>query len=95
MKLKKIVTKADEKAFLEVPLVIYADIKEWIRPLDNDIIKVFNPDQNKFFRQGDAIRWILIDDDNNTIGRVAAFVNKRTAGKNPQPTGGMGFFRMH
>jgi len=92
MYIKEVSTKAEEQLFLEVPLLIYKDIKEWIRPLDQDINKVFDPSKNKFFRHGKAIRWLLMDDNENPIGRVAAFVNNRTAKKNPQPTGGMGFF---
>lgn len=81
-----------EKQFLEVPLSIYSDIPEWIRPLNVDIRKVFDPSKNKFFRHGKAIRWVLFGNSGEPIGRVAAFINNKTARKNPQPTGGMGFF---
>ncbi len=92
MDLKEVNSKALEKQFLEVPVRIYKDIPQWIRPLDDDIRKVFDPKRNKFFRHGKAVRWVLFDDSGMPIGRVAAFVNRKTAKKNPQPTGGMGFF---
>ena len=35
----------------------------------------------------------MLSDENQTIGRVAAFVNQKTVmTRNEQPTGGMGFF---
>jgi hypothetical protein len=81
------------KEFLLLPLNIYRDIPEWIRPLDVDIERVFDLKKNKAFRNGECIRWILRDDSSNTIGRVAAFINEKTRDKgNDQPTGGFGFF---
>ncbi len=78
--------------FLLLPVKLYKNDKSYIRPLDQDIEKVFDPDKNKLFRQGECIRWILIDNNRNTIGRVAAFIDHKSALKNEQPTGGMGFF---
>ncbi len=81
------------KEFLLLPLKIYKDIPEWIRPLDVDVELVFDLKKNKAFRNGECIRWILKDESGNTIGRVAAFVNEKTRDKgNDQPTGGLGFF---
>ncbi len=79
------------KAFLKLPLKIYKNYKSWIQPLNNDIEQVFDPKQNKFFRHGECNRWIL-QKDGQTIGRVAAFINRKTVNKDDQPTGGMGFF---
>lgn len=76
-----------------LPARIFKEEKNWIRPLDKDIEDVFDPNKNKFFRHGKIIRWILVNDQKETIGRVAAFVNNKTKNKgNDQPTGGMGFF---
>ncbi|MFA0962364.1 hypothetical protein AB9P05_11205 [Roseivirga sp. BDSF3-8] len=81
------------KEFLMLPVRLYKDEKNWIRPLDNDIEAVFDPAKNKNFRRGEATRWILRDAQGRTIGRVAAFFDKKSKNKgNDQPTGGMGFF---
>lgn len=80
------------RQFLELPLELYKNDPKWIRPLDKDIEAVFDPAKNKFWRHGRAIRWVLEDDNGKVIGRVAAFVNDRTAQGEDQPTGGMGFF---
>ncbi|MGK7397098.1 MAG: hypothetical protein ACNS62_21150 [Candidatus Cyclobacteriaceae bacterium M3_2C_046] len=80
------------KEFLMLPVRLYKNEKHWIRPLDNDVNNVFDPQKNKYFRHGEITRWILID-GSQTIGRVAAFINKKTVHKdNDQPTGGIGFF---
>ena len=93
MKIVEVTDKNTAREFLHLPLKIYKDEKYWIRPLDKDIESVFNPSKNKHFRHGECIRWILVDDTGNTIGRIAAFVNERTVNKgNDQPTGGCGFF---
>jgi GNAT superfamily N-acetyltransferase len=81
-----------QKQFLLLPVKLYAEDDNWIRPLDQDIENTFNPKKNKYFKHGEAIRWILQDSERQTIGRVAAFINHETANKEDQPTGGMGFF---
>jgi hypothetical protein len=79
--------------FLTLPIRLYKSEPNWIRPLDNDIETVFNPNKNKLFAHGECTRWILINDAGQTIGRVAAFIDQKTVNKgNDQPTGGMGFF---
>lgn len=79
--------------FLKFPVKLYSDSPHWVRPLDQDIETVFDSKKNKSFRNGKATRWLLEDDQGETIGRIAAFVNEKTAHKdNEQPTGGIGFF---
>lgn len=91
-KIIEVNTPQTKKEFLQFPVRLYKNEKNWIRPLDQDIESVFDPNKNKLFRHGDAIRWILKDEKNNTVGRIAAFYDKKSAAKNDQPTGGVGFF---
>jgi hypothetical protein len=92
--IQEVNTKKREKQFINLPVSLYKNEKNWIRPLDKDIQKTFDPKRNKYFRHGKAIRWILTETSTGkVIGRVAAFVDEKTANKkNEQPTGGMGFF---
>jgi hypothetical protein len=92
MKLIEITNRKTEKEFLNLPVRLYNGDPNWIRPLDRDIIKIFDPGQNKHFRHGEAIRWILVDDEGVTIGRVAAFYDKKISSTFEQPTGSLGFF---
>ena len=92
MILREVKSERDRRDFLLLPIEIYKDDKNWIRPLDKDIEEVFDPAKNKFFKHGEAIRWLLDDGNGKTIGRIAAFINTRTSKKEKQPTGGVGFF---
>lgn len=89
MQLIEVQTKSEIRAFLQVHRSLYKNDPHFISHLDQDVEKVFDPKQNKFFRFGEAIRWILKDDGGKVIGRVAAFVNKKG---NTEHKSGMGFF---
>jgi hypothetical protein len=92
MQIQEVVSNTDKQEFIEMPVSIYKDNKTYVRPIDTDIEKVFDPTKNKFFSHGECIRWILWNDEHTkVIGRVAAFINQRTV-KEDLPTGGMGFF---
>lgn len=92
MKLREVVTKKDAKRFLDVARIIYKGDKNWICPLDSDIEAIFSPEKNAYFNQGNAIRWILLDNSGRSLGRIAAFYNERKSRTFAQPTGGIGFF---
>lgn len=81
------------RLFHRLPFEIYKGNKAWIPHLKQDIEKIFDPRRNKLFKEGgQAIRWLLEDDAGRVVGRVAAFINPKTAYTFKQPTGGMGFF---
>lgn len=92
MRVLEVKDKYTEKEFIQVAVKLYKDEKNWIRPLDKDIKAVFDPAKNKNFKNGEAIRWILKDDNDKSIGRIAAFINQKTSQSYDQPTGGVGFF---
>jgi GNAT superfamily N-acetyltransferase len=81
--------KSLQRIFLQFPVRLYASDSNWIRPLDTDVANVFDPKKNGHFKHGEAIRWILFDDEGTAIGRVAAFYEPS---KDEVPVGGMGFF---
>lgn len=91
-KLKEVTTKQDIKAFLEMPLSIYRNDPNWVRPWDHDIENVFSITKNRLFDNGEAIRWIAYDDKNQSVGRIAAFYNNDLNAKEEIATGGCGFF---
>jgi hypothetical protein len=82
----------EERDFLELPGRLYRHEKNWIQPLDNDVLEVFRPASNKMFRSGECIRWILKDQTGLCIGRVAAFFDKRLWKEGKPKVGGLGFF---
>ncbi|ADY52925.1 hypothetical protein Pedsa_2377 [Pseudopedobacter saltans DSM 12145] len=92
MYLQQVLDKNTAKEFLLFPLSIYKNDPNYIRPLDKDIEFVFDQEKNKYFRHGECVRWILKDDQGEVIGRIAAFINRKTLKSFEQPTGGVGFF---
>ncbi|MFT5668027.1 MAG: hypothetical protein ACI9DK_002227, partial [Vicingaceae bacterium] len=80
-----------EKEFHQLPFSIYKEDKSWVPHLKQDIEKVFDNKQNKFFRHGEAVRWIA-QKDGKTIGRIAAFINEKANKKSNTKIGGIGFF---
>lgn len=91
MNFSKVNSKQEAGKFLKMAVDLYKGDPNWVRPLDADIEKVFDPKKNKLFRQGEAARWIL-ERDGKIIGRIAAFYNEKIAKKEDQPTGGIGFY---
>lgn len=93
MKIIVVNTASQAKDFLQVNVIINKHDAKYIRPLDKDVEEVFDTEKNKAFRFGEAIRWILKDEQGNLTGRIAAFVNKKYKSKGDDgPVGGIGFF---
>lgn len=93
MYIEEVTQKSQEKEFFQLPLRLYANTPQWIRPLDKDVEDVFDKSKNPTFQHGECARFLLKNDQKETIGRVAVFVNEKTKLKNNrQPTGGMGYF---
>jgi hypothetical protein len=92
MNLIRVTDRKTEKMFLDTARIIYKNDKTWVCPFDNDIKAVFNPARNPYHKHGVVERWVLTDDENRLIGRIAAFIDFNLASTYDQPTGGMGFF---
>ena len=78
--------------FLEFPKHLYKEDKNWTCPLDVEIEGIFNPQSNSSFKFGEAIRWVLKDDRNKTLGRIAAFYDNRKKDHSYVTAGNVGFF---
>ncbi len=92
MNLTKVSDKRTEKMFLDTARIVYKNDTTWVCPLDKDILGIFDPLVNTYFKHGIAERWVLTDDSNNLAGRIAAFIDYGLANSYDQPTGGIGFF---
>ncbi|MEN9697163.1 MAG: hypothetical protein RLZ56_584 [Bacteroidota bacterium] len=81
------------KAFLNLNAVVNQSNPHYIRPLDNEVEAVFNPQKNKLFKEGDAKRWIVQDNMGVPVGRIAAFYYPKYINKGTDyPVGCVGFF---
>jgi len=90
-KLIEVNNNLERARFLDIVEDIYKDDNLYLRPLDKDIENIFNPLKNKYYRDGEAIRWNLYDGHKH-IGRVAAFYSDSYSFAGNYKVGGMGFF---
>jgi len=94
MTIVEVITADQRKEFINFPKRLYKGDPYWVSPLDKEIEGIFDPAINNTFRRGTAIRWILMDDNGKTTGRIAAFIDEVRSKANRQPTGGVGFFEV-
>jgi hypothetical protein len=93
MILKEVKGENGEREFLDFPKALYERDPNWVAPLDDEIISVFDPASNELLdRGGEAIRWLVRDETGEPLGRIAAF-HDGTKGKGDKfAVGGIGFF---
>lgn len=92
MHLLPVDSASTHKAFFKVPYRIYQNDEHWIPPLQRDLEFVFDEQRNPAFQEGHLQRWILIDDDQQLAGRIAAFTKSSTIENEAYQVGGVGFF---
>ena len=77
--------------FHRLPEKLYKKDQNWTPPLRMMVENTFDPAKNKRFKNGDAVRWLLYEND-KCIGRIAAFYDESYSKVYDQPTGACGFF---
>lgn len=92
MRIKEVLTAKETKAWHRFQRDLYRGDANFSAPIERLIEKIFTPGKNEFFADGSAVRFLLYNDNEEIIGRVAAFINGKKAYSFQQPTGGMGFF---
>ena len=90
-RLHKVATKHDAEEWLHLDRKIYRDCPFWVCPLDEDVERVFDPERNHLFDNGEAVRWVAYDENDEAVGRIAAFYNREQA-KVSDNMGCCGFF---
>jgi hypothetical protein len=94
MQVIEVNTPKDKKEFTDFPKRLYRGDPNWVCMLDRELDATFDPKKNQAFSGGEAIRWILKDENKETIGRIAAFFDKAKSYGYRQQTGGIGFFEV-
>lgn len=84
--------RKSESKFLDFPRKLYSNDPNYIVPFDGEIRKAFNRKVNPYFDHGDAVRWIVVNEKNQTIGRIAAFYDRDKDEAETVKSGGCGFF---
>jgi len=91
-KLYELITSQDVRDFNALPSRLYKGNKNWVRPLDVDIEKVFDVDKNPLYSNGESIRFLLKDNNGLVVGRIASFIDYHTCNSTGLKVGGCGFF---
>lgn len=92
MYLKEVTETNFIKEFHKTPRILYNNDTNWIPHIEKDIEKKFHKKTNKLYDGTNAKRWILFNEKNHLIGRIAAWIHPKYFKKFQQPTGGIGFF---
>lgn len=84
-------TPTDWQAFHDLQSRIYANDPHFVAPLRQDIEDIFS-EKNAAFRAGPARIWMVRDEKQTVLGRIAAFVDRPRNEQLDLPAGGLGFF---
>jgi hypothetical protein len=85
--IRPVLTKADKKAFIDLPFRLYADDPNWVPPLKDEVHGLITPGKNPWFEHGEA-ELFLAERAGKIVGRISAHID-HLALKQP-PEQGMG-----
>jgi len=80
-------SKADLRAFVDLPYRLYANNANWVPPLKDDVYFLLSQSKNPWFEHGEA-QLFLAQRNGETVGRISAHID-HLAHKQP-PEQGMG-----
>ena len=92
MKVVSVTNKNLWKLWFSTPDFIYAHDTNYIPHIRQDIAGIFDSGKNKLYAQGSATCFLLLDEKDKPIGRIAAFYSKKYSDAQTHKTGGIGFF---
>jgi hypothetical protein len=85
--IRPVATKADRKAFVELPFRLYADDPNWVPPLKDEVHALINPAKNPWFGHAEA-QLFLAERGGRVVGRISAQVDQLALAQPPEQ--GMG-----
>jgi len=72
--IRPVLTKADRKAFVDLPFRLYKDNPNWIPPLKDEAMGLITPGKNPFFEHAVA-QLFLAERDGKVVGRISASID--------------------
>ncbi len=85
--IRPVITKADRKAFVDLPYRLYASDASWVPPLKNEVHSLITPGDNPWFEHGEA-QLFLAEADDRVTGRISAQIDHLALAQPPEQ--GMG-----
>src|SRR5438045_9552427 len=80
--IRPVLTKADRKAFVDLPFRLYKDNPNWVPPLKDEAMGLITPGKNPFFEHA-AAQLFLAERDREVVGRICASIDQMWT---PMPT---------
>ena len=80
-------TKADRKAFVDLPFRLYKNDPAWIAPLKSEALGLITPGNNPFFEHAVAELY-LAERDGQVVGRISASIDHMWTPMRPEKGGG-------
>ncbi len=72
--IRPVLTKADRKAFVDLPFRLYAKDRNWIPPLKDEVHSLITPGKNPWFEHGEA-EFFLAERSGKVVGRISAHID--------------------
>ncbi len=94
--IRPVTTKADKKAFIDLPYRLYANDPNWVPPLKNEVNSLITPGKNPWFGHSEA-QLFLADRGGSIVGRISAHIDQLALKQPPEQgfgpgTGNWGLF---
>ncbi len=83
--IRPVLTKADKKAFVDLPFRLYARDPNWVPPLKDEVYGLITPGKNPWFEHGEA-ELFLAERGGEVVGRISAHID-HLALKQPREQG--------
>ncbi len=91
MKIQPVISKSDLRDFINLPYRLYQKDPNWVPPLRSEVRAQFSISKNPFLEHCDY-RLLLLIDDGEVIGRVAAFIDSVANAYWNEPVGLFGYY---
>jgi hypothetical protein len=85
--IRPVSTKADRKAFVDLPFRLYAADPNWVPPLKDEVHGLITPGKNPWFEHGEA-EFFLAERRGHVVGRISAHIDHLALAQPPEQ--GMG-----
>jgi GNAT superfamily N-acetyltransferase len=85
-------SKADRKAFIELPYRLYRDDPMWVPPLRSDVATLIDPTKHPFHHHAKVELFLARDGAGKVVGRIAAARNDLHEQVHNESVGFFGFF---
>lgn len=72
--IRPVLTKADKKAFVDLPFRLYAGNPNWVPPLKDEVHGLITPGKNPWFEHGEA-EFFMAERDGRIVGRISAHID--------------------